>query len=86
MRRNDLSHRIVFRNPSDRSDVVRIDPGGVYDDSPAWVAAAAADTGGQEVVVELDELTVPELRDMATERGVEVPADAKKADLVAALQ
>jgi hypothetical protein len=37
-------------------------------------------------VNELDDLTVAELRDLAEERGVDVPSDAKKADLVAALE
>jgi hypothetical protein len=38
------------------------------------------------VAESLSDLTVAELRDLAAERGVEVPARARKADLIAALE
>jgi hypothetical protein len=33
-----------------------------------------------------EELTVPELRNLAEESGIEIPADARKADIIKALE
>lgn len=86
MRRNTRAHTVVFRNPEDRSDVVRVEAGGTYDDSADWVGACADAEGGQEEVTDLSALTVPELKNLAVERGVEVESGAKKDDLLSALQ
>lgn len=56
-----------------------------------WTRAAQADVV-QAVATEgveadrLDRLTVPALTELAAERGVTLPADAKKPDIVAALE
>ena len=81
MRRNTLNYRIRLRNPEDRSQTISVAPGDTYDDS-GWIAAQADATGGQTEVEDLSSLTVPNLRKLADEREVEVPADAKKDDLV----
>ena len=81
MRRNTLSYRIRLRNPEDRSQTLSVAPGDTYDDSD-WIAAQADATGGQTEVEDLSSLTVANLKQLASQRGVEVPAGAKKDDLV----
>lgn len=64
----------------------------------AWLLGNAGDEISEETAARLglagsvdepagyDAMKVPELRDLAAERGVDVPKDARKADLVAALE
>lgn len=53
----------------------------------AWRRAGyeVAAGGPAEVVVELEDMTVAKLRDLAAERDVKVPAKARKGDVVKAL-
>lgn len=53
---------------------------------PVGAEAEAAPAVEAEAERSLMDLTVPELRDLAEERGVEVASDARKAEIVAALE
>lgn len=39
-----------------------------------------------ETQTDYEELTVPELKDLAEKRGIELPYDARKAEIIAALE